>query len=559
MIIVAATALPATANHRDREVDPWIRRDTWPLPVPAPFPGDSWSLVRENLGDLPLIPGGLPGTPGSGLPVFLDPAGALLSKLFPTVAGSGGPPGVPSPQDLIPLLPELKSAAMKLGYFGPQGIASILEFLSSHPDGERHAAAALEVGAKRHGDRLPPRLRGHLAHHRRHHRRPPPRHAGAHHPGPRQAHPHHPGPRQAHPHHPGPRQAHHPRDRDRMSGFDGDELGEELGIVPVLVALIPAAIAALSPFLKAAADKIGHRASSGEDAYRALRRHPRGPRLIAASARAARRAHDEGGWRFGPDELQAIDAALRAGASGLPAVEHLAGPKAAPAAAPVLPVALPSIRELLNRGRAIPRQEVEARVADLVALRARLIRLRTLANAGRLTPAGKQSAAKAIALYKGIVALLTPIRTYVSTAIPMAAILFDNAALGDHDLGVAPSVAAGGVAIAAIAITGAALVAIAGTIAAAWSYARSAETQAIQAESTRKEAIHATERLIDAGVSASPSEAADITRAGIDALVTQQTAAEGARSEAAAAGGDGQILGIPAWIWAVGALLAFAA
>ena len=225
----------------------------------------------------------------------------------------------------------------------------------------------------------------------------------------------------------------------------------------------------------------------------------------------------------------------------------------------MLPAALPSIRDLWNRGRAIPRQEVEARVADLVALRARLITLRELAKRRRLTPAGMQSAARAIAIYKGIIALLTPIRTYVSTAIPMAAILFENAALGDHDLGVAPAVAAGGVAIAAIAITGAALVAIAGSIAAAWSYARSAETQAIQAESTRKEAIHATERLIDAGVSASPSEAADITRAGIDALVTQQSAAEGARSEASAAGGDGQILGIPAWIWAVGALLAFAA
>lgn len=557
------------------------------------------SMHRERPGWSEQRDGGGGGGGGFDLRRFLNPLTELnplshldpfrhLRILFPQLPqiippGLGLAAGL-NPAALGPIAPFLIASAVAAGMTGgnlnpadPRSWGRALDFLlRGGPRGRRHLDAALRAGQRAHHEgrrRLPPELVRHLDRHG-----PPPRR-------PRFAHPV-PGPRRAppphRPHGPPPPPHRYPmpmrwgpppggtrvvqgRPGDEFRGLEG--LGD-LGFAPIVAAVIglaPVAIQAITPWLKAAAERAGKgKARDGKDAARRLAADPRGQRYIQAAIRAALRAHTEQRTQLPPDFLAMFDQAPIPTDSGLPAVQALSGPAAAtrPTGQP-FPRRLPSIRELAARGRNMTQAEVIARANDVIRLRARLQILAGLAMGGKLTPKGKALTARAIALYRLAVRLLTPVRPYLERVYPQAGIIFETAGLAGADLGVAPAIPAGvlvaGVAAVAVAVAGAALVGVAAVIGASWAAAKAAETQAVQAEGTRRESIDATRDIVDAGIKADPGNADDYVDVGLDAIVDQAEAGELARQEASRNNpdtGGNTIFGLPWWMVAIGAFIA---
>lgn len=505
------------------------------------------------------------------LPQILPPGIGMAAGLAPAAFG--------------PIAPFLVAAAVAAGMarsnvdpMDPRTWGRALDFLLRQgPRGRKHLDAALRAAHRAHheGRRpLPPALVRHLDRHGR----PRPRPRFAHPvPGPRRAPPPRPQGPPPRPQGPPPPRDRYPmpvrwarppmsrqvygRPGDEFRGLEGYDLGD-LGIAPVVAAVIglaPVAIQAITPWLKAAAERAGKgKPRDGRDAARRLAGDARGQRYIQAAIRAALRAQAEGRTQLPPDFLATLTPMQTD--SGLPAVQALSGPAAAtrPGGQPI-PRRLPSIRELAARGRNMTQAEVIARANDVIRLRARLQILSGLAMGGKLTPRGKAQTARAIALYRLAVRLLTPARPYLERVYPQAAIIFETGGLAGADLGVAPAVLVAGVASVAVAVAGAALVGVAGVIGASWAAAKAAETQAVQSEATRRQGIQATREIVDAGIEADPEAAPVYVDAGLDALVNQAEAGELSRQEASRSNpdpGGNQIFGLPWWMVAIGAFIA---
>lgn len=530
-----------------------------------------------------LIPPGLPGS-------LFD-----ATKLIPGGGGPGGIPGLPGMPGLIPPGLEflIKGAAERLGGDKDSPVEELLEWIQGEgDDGKKeleHIGRAYQAHQAGRPAPPPPRHPPGRRPHRPPPRRRPGHHPGAHHPGGARP-PMHvrgdpgrpgPDPRPVHPRdsrdprHPGARPPRHvPGDPGRpgpdprpvrgarpRARADLGDIGETIGILPALIPLIGVVVSAVGPWIAKAAEGIGKKGGDAPSSARALIAHgPEGRRLLRAALRAGRRAHSEGRVNLPPEAVQALDemdlgdhgGSYAADLPALPVVSRLGlitAPDGFGAPAPSIPAALPSLRELAQKGRDLSRTQVESMVAQILALRNKLITLIILNRAGKLTGNGPAHLARSIALYKIAVKLLRPVSPYLDRVVPGASVIFDTTAFG-----VAPAVLVAGTVAVAIAIAGAALVAVAGVIAAAWQQAKAAEATAKEAGATRQAAIDTTRDLVRAGIAADPGSSTSIVDQGLETLVSQNVAAEETRSRGADASAGNEIFGLPWWVVGLAAL-----